>query len=72
MNKTVKIIGIAVFAGILAFAVFHLANYYYVDSVYNSMYGGHISDISEQDMRDIKTLQAKSQALLDDFNNVNS
>jgi hypothetical protein len=68
MNKTVKIIGIAMAAGILAFAVFQIANYMYVDSLYNKTTGGHISDISEQDVRDIKQLQERSQALLDDFN----
>lgn len=68
MNKTVKIVGIAVAAGILAFAIFQLAGYFYADSLYNKATGGHISDVSQQDINDLKQLQAKSQALLDDFN----
>jgi hypothetical protein len=68
MNKTAKILGIAIYAGILAFAIFQLANYMYVDTLFNSATGGHISDVSQQDINDLKQLQAKSQALLDDFN----
>ena len=69
MNKTVKIIVVAIAAGILAFSVFQLMNYYYVDSVYNQATGGHISDISQEDINNLKQLQAKSQDLLDDFSN---
>jgi hypothetical protein len=68
MNKSVKIIVIAIAAGILAFAVFQIANYYYLDSLFNSTTGGHISDISQQDINDLKQLQERSQNLLDDFN----
>ncbi len=68
MNKSVKIIGIAICAGILAFAVFQIIQYYYIDSLYNQATGGHISDVS-QNINGLKELQKKSQALLDDFNN---
>ena len=68
MNKSVKIIAVAVLAGILVFAIFQLVGYFYADSLYNKATGGHISDISQQDINDLKELQAKSQALVDDFN----
>jgi hypothetical protein len=67
MDKTVKVIGLAIAAGVLAFAIFQLANYYYVDTAYNRATGGHISEISQQDINDLKQLQKKSQALVDDF-----
>jgi hypothetical protein len=68
MNKSVKIIVVAIAAGILAFAMFQIVNYYYVDSLFNSTTGGRISDISQQDINDLKRLQERSQNLLDDFN----
>jgi len=72
MNKTVKIVGIAVFAGVLAFAVFGIMNYFYVDTVFHNSFGGHIWDVSKQDISEIKQSQEKMNELRAEFNRINN
>ncbi len=68
MNKTVKIIGVAICASILAFAVFQIAMYMWADQVFNEMFGGHLYTDYDTKKQQLDELQAKSQALVDDFN----
>ncbi|MGD9673722.1 MAG: hypothetical protein AB7U98_09615 [Candidatus Nitrosocosmicus sp.] len=68
MNKSVRIIVIAIAAGILAFAVFQIAMYVWADNMFNKMFGGHLYSDYDNKVQQIKELQKKNEALLDEFN----
>jgi hypothetical protein len=67
MNTAVKIIVMAIAAGVLAFAVWGIASYMYADNIFNNMFGGHLYTDYDPTKQRFDELQAKSQALLDDF-----
>lgn len=69
MNKSVRIIAIAIVAGVLAFAVFQIAMYVWADNMFNKMFGGHLYSDYDNKVQQIKELQKKNEALLDEFNN---
>lgn len=68
MNKSVRIIAIAIVAGVLAFAVFQITMYVWADNMFNKMFGGHLYSDYDNKVQQIKELQKKNEALLYEFN----
>jgi hypothetical protein len=72
MNKTVKIIGISIAAGILAFAIFQMALYVWADNIFNKMFGGHIYSDLDDRIEQNKQSQQKMKELQAEFDNINN
>lgn len=72
MNKSVRIIVVAIAAGILAFSVFGIVSYMYVDNMFNKMFGGHIYTDYDKKVQQIEESKDKLKALQEEFNRINS
>ena len=62
MNNTVRIIGIAIGAGIIAFAVFQIGLYVWVDNIFHRMFGGHLYTDYDNKVEEIREIQQRHEA----------
>ena len=61
-SSTVKIVGIAIGAGLIAFAVFQLGLYVWVDNMFNKMFGGHLYTDYDNKVEEIREIQQRHEA----------